>query len=398
MIMNRIRIIGIFILMLAVIAPEAALADWKIYYTGAIGKYAGYGGRGSFATRPQCESYRMTQPSGDQRMSYCSGFDTPSYTPDRQSPHNGGDSTAEREQKKGQQQLQAEQKERELEFARQKKFAEEKDKLVGAFKGTGTGTLGLKGTGIGAPELKTPYSKGARDSAPVDQAVLQEEDEFNKNNPAWIENQKKLFQQRLEKSNKWCGALYNSLKTKAPPLPYKKFDELQPGDVLLIDGGEAIPAADNLLSGDKVSHASHTVLYLKEVNGKKLFMDNQPGEGPRIISEDVFLKRYGSREADVAKLAQPLNKKEAKDLFTAAVEMARKNRKTITDNLLGTNYGVWGRDNVVCSEADWALLKVAGRAIPQSGDKEKVAVGIYFSPADYINNEYFLVTPLAMPK
>ena len=208
MIMNRIRIIGIIILMLRVVAPEVALADWKIYYTGVIGQQSGYHGRGSFATQLQCEQYRMTMPGGS--MSYCGGFDTP--TPSHPS---GDDGTAALEQEKQRQlQLQREQKERELELARQKKFAEEKDKLLGSFKGTSTGALGLKtgtgtlsgciekdhacvlngtpccapyscegkfpntycrtinGTGTGTLDLKTPSNKGTRDSALADSTAV----------------------------------------------------------------------------------------------------------------------------------------------------------------------------------------------------------------------------------
>lgn len=230
-----------------------------------------------------------------------------------------------------------------------------------------------------------------------------EQVEFENMNAAWMDIQWKLIRQRLEEPNKWCGAICASLKTKEPPMPYKKFNELQPGDVLLLEG-KAIAMGDNLLSsGDKASGASHTVSYLKEVNGKKLFLDNQPLEGPRIISEDEFLKRYGQRGAELAKLAQPLNEEEAKRLYAAAAEMAQKNRKEIEKNWfgtpwLGTNYGAWGKDDLVCSEADWALLNAAGRKIPKSGDRIKAGLGIDFSPADYQNSQYFLVTPLDMPK
>jgi hypothetical protein len=100
----------------------------------------------------------------------------------------------------------------------------------------------------------------------------------------------------------------------------------------------------------------------------------------------------------VAKLAQPLKEKEGKELFKAAVEMAQKNRKGIADNwfgspLLDTHYGPWGKDNVVCSEADWALINAAGRNIPKSGDRIKMGAGVEFSPADFQNSQYFLVTP-----
>jgi len=449
--MSRIKIIGIIILTLAVIAPEAALADWKVYYTGRAAGMFGSAGRGSFATHPQCDAYRNSSAGFERSNSYCSGFDTPSYTPPAPSRPSGDGGAAAREQEKQRQlQLQREQKERELELARQQKFTEEKDQLLETLKGTGTSTLGLKtGTGpvagcieedqacvLNGTACCAPYScmgefpntycgslKGTSASTSAGTLGLKGAssgtlgpktgkddglDELEEMNAAWMENQKKLIQQRLEEPNKWCSAIYTSLKTKAPPLPYKKFNELQPGDVLLIEHsgtmGWAINKGDNLLSGDKVSNASHTVLYLKEINGKKFFLENIPGEGPRIIGEDEFLTRYGPRGVQVAKLAQPLDPKQAKELFAAAVEIAAKNRSAIANNLfgtkwLGTNYGPWGKENVVCSEADWALLKTAGREIPKSNDRIKVGLGIDVSPADFFNNEqYFLVSPLGMPQ
>jgi len=170
MITNRIRIIWIIILTFTVVTPDATYADWKIYYTGVIGQQSGYHGRGSFATQPQCEQYRMTMPGSS--MSYCGGFDTPT------SSHPGGDDgTAAREQEKQRQlQLQREQKEKEKELERQKKFAEEKDKLMGSFKGTHSGTLGLKTgsgklelkSGTGTPGLEKPTGKHKRDAAIAD--------------------------------------------------------------------------------------------------------------------------------------------------------------------------------------------------------------------------------------
>ena len=424
--MSGIKIIWIFLLILTVTLPETALADWKIFYTGVIGQQSGYHGRGSFATQSQCEQSRMGMPGGG-------GFDTPQ--PGRPG---GDDGAAAREQEKQRQlQLQREQKERELELARQKKFDEEKDKLLGSFKGTGTGTLGLKtgtGTQSGCIEKNrtcvlngtpccAPYSctgkfpntycgslKGTgtgtlglkTGAAPVDPKVLKEQDEFEKLNAEWMKKQKQLVEQRLRKPNKYAGALSKSLKTNAPPPPWKTFNELQAGDVLLIEGKE-ISSADNKLSNaNAASRASHTVLYLKEVNGKKLFLDNQPGQGPRIISEEEFLRLYGNRGADVAKLAQPLNKKEGKALFLAAVEMAQKNNQKLMSKdtwfgkylLNDTNYGTWGKDNVVCSEADWAVINAAGRTIPNSDNRLKLFLGLNFSPSDFYNSPYFLVTPL----
>ncbi len=226
-----------------------------------------------------------------------------------------------------------------------------------------------------------------------------------------MEQQKKLIDQRLEEPNKWSSGLYDSLKTNAPPLPYKKFDELQAGDVLLIAPekenlkdlvtGWGINKTDKALSGDTVSEASHTVIYLKEMNGRKMFMDNIPGEGVRIVPEDYILQKYGMRETEVAKLAQPLNPKEAELLYAEAKKLRTQNLEKMQGNnwFDTTNYGVWNKENVVCAEADWALIKAAGRNVPASDDRIKRALGIDFSPADFYGNEqYFLVSPFVMKK
>ena len=111
--MSRIKIIGIIILTLAVITPEAARADWKVYYTGQAAGMFGSGGRGSFATRSQCEAVRTAQPVFEQNNSYCSGYDTPSYTPSAPSSPSGDNGAAARDQEEQRQlQLQNEQAKR----------------------------------------------------------------------------------------------------------------------------------------------------------------------------------------------------------------------------------------------------------------------------------------------
>jgi len=284
------------------------------------------------------------------------------------------------------------------------KFEQGKKEILTQLKGeSGGGSLSLKGR-EGTLALKSgnvpSANQGAGKTGQVktggkDPEAKKEQFEFENFNDDWMKKQKQLIAQRLKKPNKWCSGIHASLMGKVPPLPYKKFNELEAGDVLLFDDGLIpISVIDNYFSGDKVSNASHTVSYLKEVNGKKLFLDNQPGEGPRIISEDVFLEKYGSRSAEVARLVgQPVSNEETKDLFTAAVKMAQKNR-----NAGGTNYGVWGKDDLVCSEASWALLKATDRKIPKSDDQIKVAGGIGFSPADFQDSRYFLVTPVYMSK
>lgn len=230
-----------------------------------------------------------------------------------------------------------------------------------------------------------------------------EQVEFEAMHSEWKKKQNQLIDQRLMEPNKNASAIHRSLMLHVPPLPGKNFNELQPGDVLLLEGKEIAKLDTTFTSGGSPSIASHTVVYLKTVNGKKLFLDNQPFQGPRIITEEEFLQVYGSRAAEVARLAEPLSREEGQKLFSAAVKMAQENRQEVAKSwfgspLLGSNYGAWGKDDIVCSEADWVLINNAGRNIPRSGDQVKVSAGVDFSPADYANSPYFIVTPLGIPR
>ena len=230
-----------------------------------------------------------------------------------------------------------------------------------------------------------------------------EQVEFETMHAEWKKKQNQLIDQRLVEPNKNASAIHRSLMSNVPPLPGKNFNELQPGDVLLLEGKEIAKLDTAFTSGGSPSIASHTVVYLKTVNGKKLFLDNQPFQGPRIITEEEFLQVYGRRTAEVARLAEPLSREEGQKLFSAAVKMAQENRQEVSKSwfgspLLGSNYGAWGKDDIVCSEADWALINNAGRNIPRSGDQVKVSAGVDFSPADYTNSPYFIVTPLGLPR
>lgn len=67
----------LFLFILALIPAQDALAGWQIHYSGKAAKMFGYGGRGNFATKSQCESYRISRPGFESMNSYCSGFDAP---------------------------------------------------------------------------------------------------------------------------------------------------------------------------------------------------------------------------------------------------------------------------------------------------------------------------------
>jgi hypothetical protein len=167
----------------------------------------------------------------------------------------------------------------------------------------------------------------------------------------WAADQSKLIQGRLGSENRWVEGFVTAREKANPERTPKRLDELQPGDVLLLEG-KIISAVDNALSFEEkrdplkpavfgarevpVSKASHTVIYLKEVNGKKLFLDNQPAEGPRIISEEEFLDIYGHRGAEVARLVgQPLSGEQTDRLFNAALKKAQDNTAKIETNQAG---------------------------------------------------------------
>ncbi|MCU0414463.1 MAG: hypothetical protein MUE91_08710 [Ignavibacteriaceae bacterium] len=311
-------------------------------------------------------------------------------------------------------QQEAEEKAKQLELERiafekaeKKRIQDEIDlanhnKLMESFKPLpGSQSLEFKGlptTAENVAKTTSPELLGGATEA------LQEQNKFETDTATWIEFQKKMLKDRLSYSNKWSAGLSNSLTSKVPPLPDKKFDELQSGDVLLIapatwDLSKGIRWVDQLASGSSESAASHTVTYLKEVNGQKLFMDNQPFKGPTIISEKQLIETYGHRSMDVAQLstcgvAQPLNDLEAEKLFKVAVQMQSENLKAGN-----SNYGVWGKNDILCSESSWALIKASGRKISGTDFGIKSGIGVDFSPADfYAQKQYFLVTPLTMSK
>lgn len=285
----------------------------------------------------------------------------------------------------------AAQKAAEQQRANELRLQAEHEKMMRSFKSL-DGSQNIQNKTLGGTDLAFKTL-----DEPTD--VMKEQKKLDRMDTAWINLQKELIKDR--KDNKWASGISNTLSNNAPPLPYKTFNELQPGDVLLVAPGnmvgKVIRWGDQVGTGSKESSASHTITYLKEVNGQKLFMDNLPLHGPTIISEKQLREQYGNSNMDVAQLskfgvAQPLNKEEADKLFKAAVKMQSDNI-----NSGNTNYGGWGKNDLVCSEASWALINSTGRTIPGTDFGLKRGVGVDFSPADfYAMKQYFLVTSLSM--
>jgi len=274
--------------------------------------------------------------------------------------------------------------------------------------------------------------------------VLNEQNLLDKNTQTWVDYQKEQFKIRMEQPNYWCEKYYDNLikqdsilnsqlekQSKTNPFkdtytPPKRLSEVQAGDVVLVGSGWAVDE----FAHDINKGADHTLTCVKVIKGKdgkpdkRLYLDAQPGVGPKIITEEQMIGKYGKRELNVAGLreepwgiAQPLNDNEAKKLWDKALELHTKNRDNVkfkygTDDksdvgykISGTNYGainIFNEDNMVCSEASWMLVNAGAEGryqIPKSNSKLLSITGIEFSPASfYTSKQYFIITPLAVDK
>ena len=110
---------------------------------------------------------------------------------------------------------------------------------------------------------------------------------------------------RTSQPNQQAQEILRSFKMKEPPNPVKNIADLAPGDVILVAasdmGSEAIRFLDQYGSDNWTSPASHAATYLGERDGKRWYLDNTM-EGPVIKDEAEFMKKYGSRQMDVATL------------------------------------------------------------------------------------------------
>jgi hypothetical protein len=296
---------------------------------------------------------------------------------------------------------QAREKEEKLERERREIFNRNQDALLKTMKGSGTTPLTLKGSG-NASNLGLKPSAPPQSIEPVTPQMRNE----------MMTEVASAIQARSSKPSREGAEILQSLKTNKPPsLDQDPFANLAVGDVILIDRipfaerdkygwkdtalSQGINFADRLASSNYTSQASHVALFLGTRNGKRWFLNNTTEHGPVIIQESEFLRLYGGRDMDFARLiGKPISQEEGDLIWKAAHEQ----RETKT-------YGIWSKDRMVCSEsARWALMST-GRDIPeqtvsdvkflgtQSGVNKKAFVN--FSPADfYASWKYFIIRPL----
>lgn len=293
-----------------------------------------------------------------------------------------------------------------LEKARKEAFELEHNNLMHGLKGSGTSTPVLK-TGNATTSnplgLKTGVPSTSGDVPPpamrreLTQGVVSQ------------------IQARTATPSDEGQDILRSLRTNKPPSPVRdpahEFDNLKAGDVILVgkipinQGGELgwtdmaisqlVNFADRLASHNYTSEASHVAVFLGEKNGKRWFLNNTSEHGPVIIEEKEFMRLYGERKMDYARLiGKPIGQEEAEKIWDAAHE--QRNTK---------KYGIRLKDRMVCSEsAYWALTRT-GRVIPERRDKDIQIFGtssylnkdafVDFSPADFYDSwQYFVVRPL----
>ena len=415
---------AIIFILLILAASRIADAQYHLQFDAEADRVLRLGGetlRGNWCTRAEAEAYWNSQGAFERAHSSIVGSDCPNPNPPataQESPSSpqvqsvsgtdvtnstgAGNSTRESD----------------LERARQEKLEREHEALVRSLKrDTSTGATGLK-TGTTALPLKRSGGLSASD-ATAGADITQARAALEKMDVATLVDIKAEIYRRQAESNPWSEAIRRSFRIKAPPLPDKMFSQLQPGDVLLVAPeddpktgafwtGHYIRLFDKLTSWEWDSYASHSCIYLKEVKGVRFFLDNIPGEGPRIKTEDEIINEYGERYIDVARarrpgVAQPVSKMDAEKLWAAARELGVKQLNSNLENLGGfieqtmnwTNYGLYGKDNMVCSEASRFVLLKVGLDIPDTHSPFKKLLGIYFGPANFYSSEqYFLITPL----
>ncbi len=226
--------------------------------------------------------------------------------------------------------------------------------------------------------------------------------------PVTLEKVRQDIARREEPPNPDVTAVVRSFKVNAPPPLATRFDQLKVGDVLLLRQPDDplslgfykagwIIILDKAMSVTLRARASHTFMFVREVKGVKLFLDNMPGQGTRIKTEAQIMAEYGSQGLDVA---VPLSAIDADALWTASRKVGIRSVKEFAkraDNWIDTtDYGPYGDNEMVCSETSrWALMQ-AGLVIPKTSSLLKQYVGgVDFGPADfYTDTKNFLVKPL----
>lgn len=399
---GRLMLTGAFLI--AMLLPlEALAASWSFTW-----RQGGQSGKHSFTSQGACQNARSTWINTMRKLGerasagpcVSSGGSTPP-------PSATGPGPAELERQRQRQEAarrarEAEERRKEAEQKRELE-AEKKDALE-ALKGVPSGATTPN------PKLKDPFAPKQPASLAV--VIAAEQRLLDAIDPAWIEDIQNRSSASIRARRGKVHQLTRSFKMNAPPrlVSQPKLNQSEPGDIILVGADRSSLAgaaqgfvqryAERNFFGNEAAPVTHVLVYIGTRAGSKLFLDNQLGEGPRIIGETEFRQRYGLRPLF---RARPINGPEANDLFSAAYDFAKSNKQATRrgTGLLGTKYGIFGKDNVVCSEA--ALFSVVEAQAPgqkivtETVGGKRILNPISVTPGDIYNQDgkgFFTVQPL----
>lgn len=259
------------------------------------------------------------------------------------------------------------------------------------------------------------FNTEVEDEAVCGQIAQTEQDFFATNRQAWAQAMRtdvvNISEPRARAVTEEIleGLKQSGGKTALAKLP-KTTADLAPGDILLMKPdatstvSRLIPSADqhyrqigaffsdNTTPQQTEKHdIAHTVLYLRSVNGKRLYLDHQYDEGSRVLDEREFQARYSKR---LGYVAIPQSEVDGEKLWTAARAAALHSGPE--------DYGVRGYAQV-CSEKDVAVVVLATdvrlNSIYQMVGGRGRAIEI--TPSNFFHEKlkhgYFTVTTLKAP-
>jgi len=254
---------------------------------------------------------------------------------------------------------------------------------------------------------KTKYVEAARQfnqDVEGEGAKWREQHELTTSAGPWLRKQEAAVREAAGRHKEWRQEVVAAIEEGREPAPAhrpKELKDLLPGDILLFTpdtssaGSKALPAADRFyrvlddlckgnvfraLSREK-SPAAHALTFVKEANGRLLFLDHTPKVGSRILDEKQLVKQYQGRGIYVARPQAPVD---GKKLWGVAREAALQKKP---------GFGLLG-DKAVCSEKA-AIAVATATGLKLEGNR----LGpIDITPGDFFDTsgvgKYFLVSPL----
>lgn len=239
--------------------------------------------------------------------------------------------------------------------------------------------------------------------------VIDEESQFNRNRLEWYDRQSLRVRQAVNLNKKWTEDVLKAIigLTPLPPTAaLTGLSALSAGDVLLVAPVDVRHSATEYVKGELISlgdygvravaafangglanaanvqrsDISHSLTFIREVNGHRLFLDHDT-KGTRVIDETQFLKDYGMREMFVAR---PQEVVDGRQLWEAALDLGTRQR----------GYGVTG-DRVVCSQMCAIAVARATKTNYTAGNLGPIDV----TPGDFYDKtgnvgKHFVVTRL----